>query len=41
MHRKGASWKTELERMLRNYLDKVAERVGMEPFPARWTYGLD
>lgn len=40
MNRKGESWETEFQRTLRNYLDKVADRVGMEPFLARWKCGL-
>lgn len=33
MNRNEESWKTKQEGMLRNYLDKVGDRMGIETLP--------
>ena len=38
MNKKEELWKTEFQRMLRNYLNKVADRVGVETLIDRWAW---
>ena len=40
MNRNDDSGKTKLYRMLRNYPDKVGDRMGIETLSHRWIHGL-